>query len=89
VWINDTIVPLGLVKMTLTPKEGGGAPPGGGPMALELTGRGKGAKPNITKAPKPFDPAAFGMPGGHGAPPPSGGSPPPSEKTPPPAPPKK
>jgi hypothetical protein len=83
VWINDTVVPLGLVKMTLTPKEGGGAGPGG-PMALELTSKGKGAKPTITKPAKPFDPAAFGMPGGHGAPPPGSGTAPP-----PPAPPKK
>ena len=83
IWINDSVVPLGLVKMTLTPKEGSPGGPGG-PMALELTGRGKGAKPNITKPPKPFDPAAFGMPGGgHGAPPPGSGT------SPPPPPPKK
>jgi hypothetical protein len=81
VWVNDTVVPLGLVKMTLTPSKEAG--PGAGPMSLELTSRGKGAKPNITKAAKPFDPAAFGMPGGHGAPPPKPPSAPPPSSPPP------
>ena len=83
VWINDTIPPLGLVKMTLTPKAGAGAPGAGpvAPMAIELVGRGKGAKSSITKEPKPFDPAMFGMPGGgHGGPPPPAGKP--ADKTP-------
>jgi hypothetical protein len=75
VWVSESIPPLGLVKMTLTPKSG----PGG--MSIELTGKGTGAKPAITKPAKPFDPAMFGMPGG-GSPPPS---PPPSKPAAPPA----
>jgi hypothetical protein len=77
-WLSETVVPLGLVKMTLTPKDG--APPGAGPMQLELTSRGKGAKPAITKEAKPFDPSAFGMGGGaHGGTPPAA----PADKAPP------
>jgi hypothetical protein len=72
-WISETIPPLGLVKMTMTPKPGAPAGPGGPPrgMTLELSGTGSGAKPVITKQAKPFDPAMFGMGGGHGAPPPA------------------
>jgi hypothetical protein len=78
VWINDTIPPLGLVKMTLTPKAGATGPGGrpAMPMALELVGKGTGAKPVITKEPKPFNPAMFGMPGsGPGAPAPAAPAP--------------
>lgn len=75
VWVNETIPPLGLVKMTLTPKSGAGG------MSIELTAKGTGAKPAITKEAKPFNPAMFGMPGGgpgnpHGGPPPPEGKPP-------------
>jgi hypothetical protein len=72
-WISETIPPLGLVKMTMTPKADAPAGPGGPPrgMTLELSATGNGAKPAITKQAKPFDPAMFGMGGGHGAPPPA------------------
>ena len=32
------------------------------PVTLQLVGRGKDAKPTITKPAKPFDPAALGGP---------------------------
>jgi hypothetical protein len=68
-WISETVPPLGMVKMTVTPNE-----PGQGPhVLLELSGKGNDAKPTITKAAKPFNPALMG--GGHGGPP---GAPPPA-----------
>ncbi|HEY0706509.1 MAG TPA: hypothetical protein VGG33_06925, partial [Polyangia bacterium] len=80
IWISEAVPPLGLVKMTVTPKTGSPMPP----VKMELAARGKDAKPVITKAPKPFDPAA--MMGG-GGPPPGGGAPPPKAAPPsPPAP---
>jgi hypothetical protein len=66
-WTADTVQPLGLVKLTTQPQPGAQAQ-GGQPIpsvTLQLTGRGKDARPTITKPAKPFDPAAF-------APPPSG-----------------
>jgi hypothetical protein len=73
-WVSETIPPLGLIKMTLTPKAGASGP--GGPipaMSLELSSKGAGAKKGITKEAKPFNPAMLGMPGGG----PGGGPPPP------------
>ena len=69
-WISETVPPLGMVKMTVTPNEGTQGPN----VVLELSGKGADAKPTITKKAKPFDPA---MMGGRppGAPPP--GAPPP------------
>jgi hypothetical protein len=43
-WVADEAPPLGIVKMS-----GGGA-------TVELTGRGKGARPTITRPPQTFDP---------------------------------
>ena len=80
-WINETIPPLGLVKMTVTPTAGSGGPPAG--MVIELTGKGRGAKPAITKEAKPFDPAMFGMPGGGPGAPPRPASRPPRPRRPP------
>ncbi len=72
-WVSEEAAPLGVVKVVSTPKPG--APgPGGRPMpavTMELVGRGKDAKPSITKPAKPFDPAALMGAmggGGHGQP---------------------
>jgi hypothetical protein len=68
VWLNEDLPPLGIVKLTMTPKAGSPAPA----VELQLSGKGKDAKPTITKKPVPFDPAAiFGAQGGAGAPPPT------------------
>ncbi len=56
IWISDQIPPLGLVKLMVTPKEAGGQMP---KVSMELSGKGKDAKAQITKKPKPFDPAAM------------------------------
>jgi hypothetical protein len=75
-WISDQVPPLGMVKVTTTPKPGT-AGPGGQPMppvTMELAARGKDAKPQITKPAKPFDPNAF-APGMHGGPPPGAAAP--------------
>jgi hypothetical protein len=63
-WTSEEVAPLGLVKLTTSPKPGAQAPGGQPipPVSLVLVGRGKDAKPAITKPAKPFDPAAFGGP---------------------------
>jgi hypothetical protein len=69
-WISEAVPPLGLVKLSFAPKAGSPMPP----VSMELAGKGKDAKPIITKTPKPFDPAAMmgamhgGRPGGPGGP---------------------
>jgi hypothetical protein len=75
-WTSDDAQPLGLVKLTSTPKPGALAPNGQPmpPVNLQLSAKGKDAKATITKPAKPFDPSAFGPPAG---PPPSA---PPSKK---------
>jgi hypothetical protein len=66
-WLSDELPPLGIVKLTVTPKAGSPSPG----VELQLAGKGKDAKPTITKKPVPFDPAAmFGAAGGAGGPPP-------------------
>jgi hypothetical protein len=63
-WTSDDVQPLGLVKLTTSPKPGAQAPGGQPipPVTLQLVARGKDAKPGITKPAKPFDPAALGGP---------------------------
>jgi hypothetical protein len=63
-WTSDDVQPLGLVKLTTTPKPGAQGPGGQPipPVSLQLVGRGKDAKPSITKPAKPFDPAALNGP---------------------------
>jgi hypothetical protein len=69
-WISESVPPLGLVKLSFVPKTGSPMPP----VGMELSNKGKDAKPIITKTPKPFDPAAMmgamhgGRPGGPGGP---------------------
>ena len=60
-WINRAVLPFGLIKMTSS------RPLGGGSVTMELTGHGGGAKPLITRNPRPFDAAAImnpAQPGG-------------------------
>jgi hypothetical protein len=91
-WVSEDVAPLGMIKVTTSPKPGA-VGPNGQPMpavTMELVARGKDAKPVITKPPKPFDPSMFG--GGHGGPPPGAGKPaaaPPPAPAPAPAPAKK
>ena len=54
VWVSEDAPPTGLVKLTTPPMQAGGQQIPG--MAMELAAMGKGAKPIITKPPKPFDP---------------------------------
>jgi len=63
VWVSEAAPPTGLVKLTTSGAQAGGQPMPG--MTMELAALGKGAKPTITKAPKPFDPQK--MMGGAGA----------------------
>jgi hypothetical protein len=61
-WVSEDVPPMGIVRVRTTPKEGA-AGPGAGPMpgmTMELSAQGKGARPQITAKPRPFDPAAFG-----------------------------
>lgn len=71
VWVNETISPLGLVKVVTTPAVEKNAPSAMQiPAAtMELSATGTGAKPAITKKPKPFDAKKMsGLVGGAGAP---------------------
>jgi hypothetical protein len=54
VWVSEDVPPTGLVKLTTEAMQAGGQPIPA--MTMELAAMGKGAKPTITKAPKPFDP---------------------------------
>jgi hypothetical protein len=70
-WVSDGVGPLGMVKMTAIPpagKQDQQTPP----ISMELTGKGKDAKPLVTKPAKPFNPAELGG----GAPPPASPAPP-------------
>jgi hypothetical protein len=61
-WLSDQVPPLGLVKTVVTPTPGTTGP-GGKPMpgvTMELAAHGQGARPAITRAPRPFTPAPHG-----------------------------
>lgn len=60
-WVLESVGPLGLVKTIFTPKPGAPAGPGTppGPVTMELTAQGKGAKAIVTKPAGPFNPAAL------------------------------
>jgi hypothetical protein len=64
-WVAEEVAPLGIVKIVMTPAAGTPGPGGGQmpPIAMELTARGKDAKPVITAKPVPYDPALLGVPG--------------------------
>jgi hypothetical protein len=57
IWVNEDVPPLGIVKVLTTPEVDKSAPEAMHVPAatMELAGTGKGAKPKITKKPKPFD----------------------------------
>jgi hypothetical protein len=77
-WLSEDVPPLGLVKIVITPKPGTPGPGGQPqpPVSMELTAKGKGAKPEITKPAKPFDPSKMGGGGPrHGGAPPPGAAP--------------
>jgi hypothetical protein len=77
-WVNESVLPLGLVKLTGEQKDN---PTLKGGFKFELTASGKDAKQQITKPSKPFDPATLmkqASPGG-GAP---GGAPAPAAASP-------
>jgi len=71
-WISDEVPPLGVLKLTTVPKPGAQGPMGQPlpPVDMQLTAKGKDAKPVITKPAKPFDPAAL-RPGAPPAPAPA------------------
>jgi hypothetical protein len=71
VWVNETVAPLGLVKVITSPEVDKKAPAAMQiPAAImELAATGTGAKATITKKPKPFDAKKMsGLVGGAGAP---------------------
>ena len=51
-WVSDTVAPLGLVKIEMLTKSN---PMITGPIKMELTAVGKGAKMAVTKPVKPFN----------------------------------
>jgi hypothetical protein len=57
-WIAKESGPFGLVKLEMD-RPGGGDGDDGGKLVVELSARGKDAKPELTKAAKPFDPEAM------------------------------
>jgi hypothetical protein len=70
VWVNETVPPLGLVKVITTPEVDKSAPAAMQVPAatMELSATGTGAKAAITKKPKPFDAKKMGGLVGGGAP---------------------
>ena len=57
-WVAKDVGPFGLVKMQID-RPGGGGGDNDGPVVVELASRGKGAKPELTRPAKPFDPSAM------------------------------
>jgi hypothetical protein len=57
-WIAKDSGPFGLVKMEMD-RPGGPDGDDGGKLTIELSAKGKGAKPELTKPAKPFDPEAM------------------------------
>jgi len=67
VWVSESVPPLGLVKVITAPEVDKSAPSGMQVPAatMELAATGTGAKPAVTKKPKPFDPKKMnGLAGG-------------------------
>jgi hypothetical protein len=62
VWVCETVPPLGVVKVLTTPDVGKDSPEAMQipPATMELSGTGKGAKPTITRKPKPYDEKKMG-----------------------------
>jgi hypothetical protein len=57
VWVNQEVLPLGLVKVVATPEPPTGKAklPRSPQFSMELAATGAGAKPTVTKPAKPFD----------------------------------
>ena len=57
VWVNEEVLPLGLVKVVTTPEPEPARSklPRSPRLVMELAGTGTGAKPTVTKPAKPFD----------------------------------
>lgn len=69
IWVNESVHPLGIVKVITAPDVDAKAPSAMQvPSAtMELSSMGKGAKPQITKKPRPFDEKQMaGLVGGGG-----------------------
>jgi hypothetical protein len=62
IWVNETVLPLGIVKVLTSPEVDTKAPAAMQVPAatMELSSTGKGAKPTITKKPQPFDEKKMG-----------------------------
>ena len=62
IWVNETVFPLGIVKVLTTPEVDKSAPAAMQVPAatMELASTGTGAKPVLTKKPKPFDETKMG-----------------------------
>jgi hypothetical protein len=56
-WVSETVFPLGIVKLVTTPEVDKHEPAAMQvpPAVMELVASGKGAKPVITKKPRPFN----------------------------------
>jgi hypothetical protein len=62
VWVDETVSPLGLVKVLTSPDVAKDEPEAMRipPATMELASTGKGAKPAITRKPKPYDEKKMG-----------------------------
>jgi len=62
IWVNETVYPLGIVRVLTSPEVDKKAPAAMQVPAatMELASTGKGAKPVITKKPQPFDEKKMG-----------------------------
>jgi hypothetical protein len=69
VWVSETVPPLGVVKVLTSPEVDKNDPEAMKipPATMELSATGKGAKPTITRKPKPYDEKKMGGLVGGGA----------------------
>lgn len=80
-WVNEDVMPFGLVKLEGDVKAVAGGP--GGPVTMQLAARGRDAKPTVTKPAQPFNPAMMmGQMGGGGPGGPRGAGGPPRPRRP-------
>jgi hypothetical protein len=62
IWVSDAVSPLGLIKVLTSPELAKDEPEAMRvpPATMELASTGKGAKPAITRKPKPYDEKKMG-----------------------------
>lgn len=62
IWVSESVPPLGVVKVLTSPDVDKKEPDAMQvpPATMELASTGKGAKPAITRKPKPYDPKKMG-----------------------------